>query len=295
MKEITNLVFSGAGTKIFIFMGYLKYLDEKNILQNINSYCGTSSGSIIALTLSIGYTISEIMELLIKMDFSKLKHIDGSSILNFFEEYGIDNSKSMERIFRIIIKAKVGNENITFRELYYKTNKLLVITATNLNKMDTVFFDHITTPDFKVIDAVLSSICVPFFYIPKKFDENYYVDGALTDNYPINYFKNNIENTLGLIIISNLGEDYKINCIEDYFMTVAFSSFNKLIKNTIKEYKDNTIIVYNDESLLNFEISLEKKYELINSGYIETEKFFNKNIEPPVSNESTESTQNVSC
>ena len=44
---IENLVFSGAGVKIYSLIGFVKYLNEKDLLKNIKCLIGTSSGSLI--------------------------------------------------------------------------------------------------------------------------------------------------------------------------------------------------------------------------------------------------------
>ena len=62
MLNIENLVFSGGGIKIFIFTGCLKYLYENNLINNLKSVCGTSTGSIISTALCLGYNFSEISE-----------------------------------------------------------------------------------------------------------------------------------------------------------------------------------------------------------------------------------------
>ena len=61
-KEIDTICFSGGGTKGLVFVGAIKALVEKNVidLSKINKYIGTSAGSIIALLLLIGYTPAEL-------------------------------------------------------------------------------------------------------------------------------------------------------------------------------------------------------------------------------------------
>ena len=50
---IKNLVLSGCGVKIFLYLGILKYLDEINILKNITRYVGCSAGSLILKIVSV--------------------------------------------------------------------------------------------------------------------------------------------------------------------------------------------------------------------------------------------------
>jgi predicted acylesterase/phospholipase RssA len=290
-----NLVFSGGGIKIFIFAGCLKYLFEHNLIDNLEAICGTSTGSILATGLALNYNISEITELLLKLDFSKFNNIDSEGILNFFDNFGLDNTNELERVFRIIIKAKVGNDDITFKELYEKTNKNLAITSTNLNKMETEFFDYKKTPDFKVIDAIICSISIPFIFSPKKLQDNYYIDGALTNHYPIEYFKDDLDNTLGFINVKNIDKTQEIKSLEEYLFAVSLCSMTKLIKNTINSYSENTIVIESEQNSIEFNLSIEKKYELINYGYELTSEFFKKRNKRSVSTDEDidEEAQNI--
>ena len=279
MSNIKNLVFSGGGIKIFIFAGCLKYLYENNLINNLEAVCGTSTGSIISTALALGYKLSEIIELLIKIDYSNFTNINSEGILNFYDNYGLDTTDELERVFRIIIKAKSGNDNVTFEELYNITNVKLVICATNINKMECQFFDHIKTPNCKVIDALISSISIPFMFCPRKIDDYYYVDGALTNHFPMEYFDKEIENTLGFININSSLHNMEINSIEQYFFAVSLCSITKLIKNTLDKYNDKSVIIDSDQNIIEFDLSLDKKYELINYGFQLTEDYFKKKEE----------------
>jgi predicted acylesterase/phospholipase RssA len=67
-----NLVISGGGFNCFQFFGIIKYLDDNNLLKEINKYISVSAGSLISLLLIIGYKFNEIENFLIKFDFSKI-------------------------------------------------------------------------------------------------------------------------------------------------------------------------------------------------------------------------------
>ena len=225
MSNIKNIVFSGGGVKIFIFAGCLKYMYENNLIDNLEAICGTSTGSIISTAVSLDYNIAEIIELLIKIDFNKFSNINSEGILNFFDNFGVDNTNELERVFRIIIKVKTGNEDLTFKELFDLTNKKLVIYSTNLNKMESDYFDYVKTPDYKIIDALISSISIPILFCPKKMNETYYIDGSLTNHYPMEYFNEQIEHTIGFVNINNSLNDFKIQTREIFFSSK--SMFNE--------------------------------------------------------------------
>ncbi len=276
MSNIKNLVFSGGGVKIFIFAGCLKYMYENNLIDNLEAICGTSTGSIISTAVALDYNISDIIELLIKIDFNTFSNINSEGILNFFDNYGVDNTDEFERVFRIIIKAKTGNEDLTFKELYDLTNKKLVIYSTNLNKMESEYFDYEKTPDYKIIDALISSISIPILFCPKKMNDTFYIDGALTNHYPIEYFDDEIEKTIGFVNINNSLNDFNIQTIEDYFLAVSLCSMNKLLRNTLDKYKENSVLIDSEQNIVEFNLSFEKKDYMINYGYELTKNYFEK-------------------
>jgi len=280
-KKITNIVFSGACTKIFLFIGFLKYINEHYpyILDSLINYCGTSSGSLIASGLALGFSIEEMEELLIKLDFTQFKDIDSDSILTFFDNCGLDNCGQFEKLFRIMIKKKVGDENINFNDLYLKTKKNLIIVATNLNKRQASYFSHVNTPYVKVVDAIIASISLPILYYPKKIDGELYLDGGITKHFPIDYFKDSKDETIGALVMSN--DSY--NDLKDFsqiIYSVVFCGIENQCKEIIKEYQKykNIVIMDNEINSTDFAINKETKIKTINDGYSQTEIFFKKNI-----------------
>jgi len=270
---IKNIVFSGAGLRIYTFLGFIKALNELDLLKNITSIIGTSSGSLIAVLCILDFSYSEIEEIILKINTSNLKNINSDNIINFFKDYGVDDGKNFERIINIILRTKVKNENITFKELYELNHKKLIITATCVNSMDIEYFDYETTPDIPIKKVLLMSISIPLIFKPVKLDNKFYVDGGLISHYPIDYFKNNKEETLGILVTSSLNKFIEINNIKDYIYNIMSCSFINLIKNCYNNYKENTVLVENNTvNFLDFNIEYNTKIELIDEGYKETIK-----------------------
>ena len=275
---IKNIVFSGAGLRIYTFLGFIKALNEYDLLKNITSIIGTSSGSLIAVLCILDFTYNEIEEIILKINASNLKNINSDNIMNFFKDYGVDDGKNFERIINIILNIKVKNENITFKELYELTNKRLIITATCVNTMDIEYFDYETTPDISIKKVLLMSISIPLIFKPVKIDNKYYVDGGLISHYPIDYFKDEKDETLGVLVTSSLNKFMEINNIKDYIYNIMSCSFINLIKNCYNNYKENTVLVENNTvNFLDFNIEYNTKISLIEEGYKETLKFLSTN------------------
>lgn len=187
--QFENLVFKGGGVRAFAYCGAIKKLEEMGKLDKIHRFAGTSAGAIFAVLLAIGMSADEIMRIKDEIRFDSLKlGCWTSTMYKVWNHYGIFDSSTLEQEFRDFISEHV-NPDITFKDLFDKTNNELVIVATNYNRMVPVYFHHAQYPNVKVVDALMMSISVPFVFHPRKYTlygtEYIFVDGGLTDNYAI--------------------------------------------------------------------------------------------------------------
>ena len=202
---IKSLVFEGAGVRGIAYCGAVQEMESKKMMDSIKRVGGTSSGAIIALTISLGYSGKEIENIISKTNFKKFNDggfffIGGINRLNKY--FGWYKGKKIEKWLEKVIKEKTGNENITFEELHLKGFKDLYITGTSLNKQKAVVFSHESYPKMKVKDAVRISISIPLYFEPvfidssgKTFDHprqghgfDMMVDGGILENFPIHIF-----------------------------------------------------------------------------------------------------------
>jgi NTE family protein len=256
---IDTLCFSGGGIKGFAIIGILEYLEKNNKINIslIKNVVGTSCGAIISFLLSINYTINEIKEFILNFNFNIL--INNIDIENIFINYGIDNGNKVIYMLESFLKNKYNLNDITFNEHYKLTNKQLIIIGTNYTKSCEEVFNYIITPNMSVITAIRISISIPLIFTPVLYNDNYYVDGALVNNFPINYC--NIQNTIG-INITTLNNNNKL----DDITTFINNCMHIILK---KQYNSLNIIELNiiNYNAINFDISFKEKEELINNGY----------------------------
>ena len=202
---VRNLVFEGAGIRGIAYCGVVQELESKKMMGNIEKIGGTSSGAIIALTISLGYTGKEIENIISQTNFKKLN--DGKFFfiggINRMKKYfGWYKGKKVSHWLEKIIKTKTGNENITFEEMHQKGFKDLHITGTCLNKQKPVVFSHETYPKMKVKDALRISVGIPLYFEPlymdsagnvfqrpkQKHNLDMMMDGGFLENFPIHIF-----------------------------------------------------------------------------------------------------------
>ena len=286
MKKIEKLCFSGGGARAFATVGVLKKLKDLvktgDIEMSIKEVSGVSAGSIIGLGYIIGYSGYELEEEIMEKNFEDLKDIRYTSI---FSSYGIESGKKFITWVETMILKKGFNKDITFLELFKKTNIKFKVLATNLNKYKYTHFDYINTPDVKVTRAIRLSISVPFYFCAEKYENDIHVDGAVIDNYPIKLYKDDLTNVLGVKII-NHGEmsehqvENKINSIDSFIYNLLYCIVIQKEKHTTidEDYKKHTIYIYTDDrKSLNFMLSKEEKQNLIDLGYSSCETFFKNN------------------
>jgi len=202
---IKNLVFEGAGVRGIAYCGAVQEMESKKMMDSIERVGGTSSGAIIALTISLGYSGKEIENIISKTNFKKFN--DGSffyigGITRLSKYFGWYKGKKFGKWLEQMIKEKTGNENMTFEELHQKGFKDLYITGTSLNKQKAVIFSYESYPKMKIKDAVRISSSIPLYFEPvfidssgKIFDRpkqkqgfDMMVDGGILENFPIHIF-----------------------------------------------------------------------------------------------------------
>lgn len=279
---IDTLVISGGGVKGIVFIGVFKYLEEtrNDIKIDIKKIYAVSVGSIIGLLYAIGYTSQEMENEILKLDTKSLQNI---RLKTFIKNYGLDCGKKIMKWLEELIERKGYKKTITFNQLLKLRGIDLNIGSTNLNKYKAVYFNNEISPNLRVVRAIRMSIGIPLIFSSVKYKGEVYVDGGLINSYPIKNV-DKLENTLGLKIILNneLVDtiDEKIETMGDYLYHLFYCyMLQKEVSTTLSmEYFDYTIFINPGKTIhsIKFDLSESDKKDLIECGYKETRKYFEK-------------------
>ena len=181
MNSYKRLIISGGGIKGIMALGVVDYLSENLYMDNISTFIGVSIGSVIATGLVLGYTSKELYDIFENINLSE----NNFSFLNFLKNFGFHDCNDIVKLIIQAVISKGFKKNITFGELYTLTSKNLVIVSTNINRYRTEYFSHLTTPDMQVLSAIRLSINIPFYFNAVSYKDDFYIDGAMTDNFPV--------------------------------------------------------------------------------------------------------------
>lgn len=203
---ITDLVLSGGGIKGVAHVGALTLLFESNKLSydTLLTITGCSIGSFIGLLLCLKIPIAKIKRFMIKQNTSKLIQVDPLKYLP--EKLSIADVSPMEKMIKDLLFAKCGNENITMKGLYEQTGIKLFVSVTNHTLKTNLIVgpDDELTCNYPVHTSVMMSMSLPILFPPYLYNGHYYVDGGLSNNFPLDTISPTSDQCIvGIYIICN--------------------------------------------------------------------------------------------
>lgn len=274
---IENICFKGGGMKGLAFVGVDKALTELGLWKNIKRFIGSSAGAIFASAAACRIPFDTMLKEIDNTDFTKFKDSHWgwfSDGYYLYEESGIYKGDYFYNWYRDLLKKYVGNPDITFEEVYKIYGTQLVITTTNLTKHKLIYLNRNEHPNEKLCDAVRKSMSIPVFFTPVIENGDVYVDGGITNNFPLDYFDTINNKTLGFYLDENINYG-EINNVIKLVISVINTCIETIEKNNLKDSDKNRIVHIKtwDYSPIDFHMSKQDINKLIESGYNATIDF----------------------
>lgn len=279
---IKHIVLSGGGAAGFSIYGVLRESHQSGFwnIKNIKSIYGTSSGAIISIficLIRLKYDWVDLDNYIIKRPWENIFKIDIYSIMSSFEKIGILNIKSIEEIFIPLFNGIDISMSVTMLDFFKLTDIEIHIFGSELNEFIPVDFSYKTHPNWKLIDVVYCSCCLPLLFSPYFLNDKIYLDGGIFNNYPILeciQHVNNPDEIFGIsrehnIPQSNILTPYNTTLF-DYLLKIINNIIEKIIsKNTSDSIKYNMQITSSHISIYTVYLAannIEERKRLINSG-----------------------------
>jgi len=274
--EFDTLVLQGSSTRGFIFLGALDYAYNNNMLEQITTYVGTSSGSMISYLLAIGYTPIEIMVFLSTNNI--MEKMQNYNIVGVIQGNGaISYTYIQEQLEKLTIN-KIGYLP-TLNDLYEKYNKTLVCVTYNLTEERTEYISWNTNPELPCLIALRMSSNLPLIFENFYYGNCLYVDGGISDNFPIEESKKYGKKILGIteLNISNKTDSKNMDMLE-FIYNLMFVPIKQNMQNQIEKLKDEITIATIkhdiDLKVCNFTIDRSSRFNMFTIGYQKMKEIF---------------------
>lgn len=272
---IKHIVCSGGGVTGLTFYGILKTTHQHKIwdLKHIKSIYGTSAGSLLAIIISLDYEWNILDDYFIKRPWQNVFKINMSNLFAMCNCKGIFSKKVFEELLSPLFGCKDIPMNVTMKEFYELTKIDIHIFTTELNAFQYIDISHTTHPEWKVLDAVYCSCCLPILFPPRFIEGACYVDGGILIDYPLPVC---IQKVAARDEILGINRNYKIkkvlteeSSLFDYTSVLINKSHTRYL-NTVHNNIPNEICVEDEplqiQSFYDTAASMEERIRLIQRG-----------------------------
>ena len=273
-----TLVISGGGINGLTMLGFLQYVYDNYLINNINTYVGTSVGSILCYLLAIGYTPIEIMVYICTNHlFERLKYFN---IVAMYNGQGATTFSHINEQLEKITIEKLGRL-VTLNELYILHKKRLICVTHNMTSDTTEYLDYTTYPNMPCLIALRLSSNLPLIFDHFKYLGNYYIDGGVSDNFPIKKGEEIGDKVLGVFVRANTGpfEPKDEANILEYIYKIMMIPTDKLMNQQINNISEKSSVFRLDTSEFkpfDFNIDSQTKLEMFSKGYQEIKNLWEK-------------------
>lgn len=272
-------LFGGGAIRGVSYIGAIKAFEELGI--NPSTLAGSSVGSIIAALLAVGYNSKELKSIFLKVNFELFKDIS----LGLGPVFALSKGEVFLEWIRELIEIKYygkkykkgANKAVTFKDI----EKNIVIITTDLSNFECKEFSKFETPDYEIASAVRISCCMPGLMKPIEYNKTLLVDGDLQKSWPMWKLSKNLFRDDERILEFRLEGYYDSNDISGInYVNAVYSCMTAMSTSFVtniyaeKDKFDYIVLNTGDIVVVDFNISEEKRNDLIISGYNQTMAYF---------------------
>ncbi len=281
-----ELILSSGGIRGCYHVGAIEEINKIYPINKFKYYTGCSIGCLVNTLIVIGYTVEEIKQISIDLVWDKFIEL---KMMNLIEKKGFDEGTKFNLLLKAFFLQKNVQPNITFKELYERTKKILTFAVMNITTQKIEYHNVFETPNLSIILSLRMTMNIPFLFAPIKYNHNLYIDGGTLDPYPYYAIKIDKRRKLGVFLIEdNMFEKDEIENKEkitkkeidlvEYIFTIVQTVWKKQVVRTLNhKIPINTIEIF-DAKTKGFEVNLNKdvKNKMYEFGKNISKKYFIK-------------------
>lgn len=242
------LVLGPGAMGIYSLLGYLKSIEER--IDLYTEISGSSAGSILTGLLAMGFTIDQMIDMLVSLDTKFF--LRSFTIKNVLTRYGGIRYSD----FRDLFIATTGSDP-QLKDL----KKKIYISSYNLQYSRIEYFSQDTHPLMHLTEALFKSISIPFMF--ESYDM--YIDAGIHEELPLGPFIDRSSDDVHIVQLIFEDENKDISGLLDFSVRVIASLFKNIQRYPM--FTNRKIIRVTTQECFNFNMELDDKIRLYIKGF----------------------------
>lgn len=224
------VVFSGGGVRLASTLGAYQYAIDGELVSNVKVYIGTSMGALISIFLGVGVRPIDILSILMKFDIYGA--VEPACLLNFMTKYGFFTTDKMYNMLVQCMQKYGVDPHITMKQYFVKYGKKLTFVTYNITKDKCEYISYENYPDIPCAVAGCLSACIPLYFMPMEYNGCKYVDGAVYNNFALDYAVNLYPSgkILGFALSSNCNAISNVLDYISYLYVLPYSAGKQKVR-----------------------------------------------------------------
>ena len=269
-----TLVISGGALKGLVSLGAVQYAKDNFLINDIKNYVGTSSGAIICYLLIIGYTPIEIVVYISTYNLiEKMQNVD---LLSLTRGNGVISFHNVHECLERMTIEKIGYLP-TMLDIKNNFDKTFICATYNISDNVCEYLSHENYPKLPCLTALRMTSNLPYIFDLFKYGNNFYVDGGVSNNFPIDVGDKLGKKILGVLtsLENRKLDNFNMGSI-DFIFRILYVPIQENILNKIAACSDKCKVVSIDYEMnpLNFHINSKNKLDAFSAGYQLMKKCF---------------------
>ena len=184
---IKHIVIGGGVYLGLSALGALEKLEENKFynIDNIKTIYGTSVGGFIGALLCLKIDWNIILDYIIKRPWHKTIMFSSETFFDLITKKGMFNITVFQQFFTTILQSINLSDKITLQELYEYSNIELHLFTVKCEHFTLENISYKTHPTLRLVESVYMSCSYPFVFQPMLYENSYYLDGGILNNFPL--------------------------------------------------------------------------------------------------------------
>ena len=267
-ERIETLVLSGGGMKGVASLGAVTALRRAGALRHVTRVVGTSAGALVAAALAVNRASAGLLD-----ELAELRYVPDVDLSRLLGSFGLDSGRHLDLWIAALLGAGAP---YTFASIRQRHGMDLVVCATDLTSRRAEYFGPDTTPDMDVATALRMSCAIPLYFAAVSHERRLYVDGAVADNFPMDWAarRYGIETTLGICFRPRPADPAR--SLEDYVMALIECGTRRPLATA----PDHRVLRLDTgaKSAFNFGMSRKELRRLYASGCRQAREWYKKSV-----------------